>query len=85
MKSKKSRQVLKGEIKKERKKKRGKKNGWYMGSIGKCEAELMFSKSEEALWKSGFTFQPCQRLFNAMICLSGSLARLPLSFFDHLC
>lgn len=36
MKSKRSRKVLKGEIKK--------KEGNRMGGIGKCEAELMFSK-----------------------------------------
>lgn len=39
MKSKRSRKVLKGEIKK--------KKGNRMGGIGKCEAELMFSKLKE--------------------------------------
>lgn len=68
MKSKKSRLVLKGETKKERKKK---EEGNRMGGIGKCEAELRFNKSEGALWRSGFTSQPCQRLFNATIGLSG--------------
>jgi len=39
MKSKRSRKVLKGEIRK--------KEGNRIGGIGKCEAELMFSKLKE--------------------------------------